>query len=81
MNDNDRMKELIRLLGEAARAYYQEDREIMSNLEYDRLYEELEGHEQQLRVLSGALLCGACGAENEEGSVYCRNCGQPLSRG
>ena len=47
----------------------------------DGLYEELEGHEQQLRVLSGALLCGACGAENEEGSVYCRNCGQPLSRG
>lgn len=36
-----RMKELIPLLLEAARAYYQESREVMSNLEYDRLYDEL----------------------------------------
>ena len=27
-----RMKELVPVLNEAARAYYQEDREIMSNL-------------------------------------------------
>ena len=31
-----RMKELIPLLSEAAKAYYQESREIMSNFEYDR---------------------------------------------
>lgn len=36
-----RMKELIPLLSEAAKAYYQESREIMSNFEYDRLYDEL----------------------------------------
>lgn len=37
----NRMKELIEILNEAAKAYYQEDREIMSNLEYDALYDEL----------------------------------------
>lgn len=36
-----RMKELAAVLSEAGRAYYQESREIMSNLEYDRLYDEL----------------------------------------
>lgn len=36
-----RMKELTETLSAAARAYYQESREIMSNLEYDRLYDEL----------------------------------------
>ena len=47
----------------------------------DGLYEELEGHQQQLKLLRGLLLCGACGAENGGGNVYCHNCGQPLSRG
>ena len=36
-----RMKELIAVLSRAARAYYQESREIMSNFEYDKLYDEL----------------------------------------
>ena len=36
-----RMKELIPLLSEASKAYYQESREIMSNFEYDKLYDEL----------------------------------------
>ena len=36
-----RMKELHRQLLAASRAYYQESREIMSNFEYDRLYDEL----------------------------------------
>ena len=35
------MKELIRILQEASKAYYAQDREIMSNFEYDRLYDEL----------------------------------------
>ena len=35
------MKELVELLREAAKAYYQEDREIMSNLEYDLKYDRL----------------------------------------
>ncbi len=41
MSQLTRMKELIGKLDEAAKAYYQEDREIMSNLEYDKLYDEL----------------------------------------
>ena len=41
MNETERMKELVKKLNEAAKAYYQEDREIMSNLEYDTLYDEL----------------------------------------
>lgn len=36
-----RMKELSAVLSEASRVYYQESREIMSNFEYDRLYDEL----------------------------------------
>lgn len=36
-----RIKELVGILNEASKAYYQEDREIMSNFEYDGLYDEL----------------------------------------
>jgi len=38
---NDRMRELVDKLNEASRAYYAEDIEIMSNYEYDKLYDEL----------------------------------------
>ncbi len=41
MNKIDRVKELVKLLNEASKAYYQESREIMSNFEYDKLYDEL----------------------------------------
>ena len=39
MIKKDRMKELVAVLNEASKAYYQKDTELMSNLEYDRLYE------------------------------------------
>lgn len=35
------MKELVEKLNEAGKAYYQESREIMSNYEYDKLYDQL----------------------------------------
>jgi DNA ligase (NAD+) len=35
------MKSMIEKLNNAAKAYYQENREIMSNIEYDKLYDEL----------------------------------------
>ena len=55
MNDIDRMKELIDILSKASRAYYAEDREIMSNYEYDRLYDELQALEDKTgTVLSGS---------------------------
>ena len=41
MEKQERIKELVIKLNEAARAYYQEDRDVMSNLEYDALYVEL----------------------------------------
>lgn len=47
----ERMKELIRILNNASRAYYQEDREIMSNQEYDALYDELESLEKDTGII------------------------------
>ncbi|WP_143319684.1 NAD-dependent DNA ligase LigA [Clostridium sp. HBUAS56010] len=47
----NRMKELIQILNEAGKAYYQESREIMSNLEYDSLYEELQKLEQETGII------------------------------
>jgi hypothetical protein len=45
------MKEKIKLLNEANKAYYQEDREIMSNYEYDKLYDELKKMEEETGVV------------------------------
>lgn len=50
MTELERMKELAETLNQASRAYYQEDREIMSNLQYDQLYEELEKLERQTGI-------------------------------
>ena len=51
-NSLQRMKELVEKLDQAAKAYYQEDREIMSNQEYDSLYDQLE----QLEKETGTVL-------------------------
>ena len=37
----DRIKELVELLNKAGKSYYSEGRELMSNYEYDALYDEL----------------------------------------
>lgn len=50
-----RMKELHRELLAASRAYYQESREIISNFEYDRLYDEL----LELEKETGTVLAGS----------------------
>lgn len=55
MNRTERMKELVELLNKAGRAYYQEDREIISNYEYDKLYDELEALEEE----TGITLAGS----------------------
>lgn len=47
----DRMRELVSLLNRASEAYYAKDEEIMSNFEYDRLYDELTELEKQLGVI------------------------------
>lgn len=50
-----RITELTELLSRAARAYEQEDREIISNFEYDRLYDELKALEDE----TGIVLAGS----------------------
>ena len=45
-----RMQELVELLNKASKAYYQDAAEIMSNFEYDKLYDELLALEQELGI-------------------------------
>lgn len=45
------MKELVMRLNQASEAYYAEDSEIMSNYEYDRLYDELTELEKETGVI------------------------------
>ena len=47
---NERMLELVELLNKASRSYYQDAQEIMSNYEYDRLYDELQDLEKELGI-------------------------------
>ncbi len=47
----ERIKYLVEALNEASRAYYAEDREIMSNFEYDKLYDELLELEKETGVV------------------------------
>lgn len=58
MNYQDKkeyMRELAAKLNEASRAYYAEDKEIISNFEYDRLYDELQALERE----TGIVLAGS----------------------
>lgn len=45
------MKDRIEILNQAAKAYYMEDREIMPNIEYDRLYDELVEMEKEMGIV------------------------------
>lgn len=51
MEKQERLKELVELLNEASKAYYQKDMEIMSNLEYDALYDELLSLEKETGIV------------------------------
>lgn len=51
MDKKERLTELTALLDEAARVYEQEDREIMSNFEYDALYDELLALEKETGIV------------------------------
>ena len=59
---NERMLELVELLNKASRSYYQDAQEIMSNYEYDRLYDELQNLEKELEK----LFCYCMGKEEIE---------------
>ena len=51
----EQMKELVETLNQASKAYYQEDRELMSNQKYDQLYDQLLALENE----SGVVLAGS----------------------
>ena len=53
--DMNRMKELVSLLGKASEVYYAQNTEIMSNYEYDRLYDEL----IELEKITGVTLANS----------------------
>ena len=50
-----RIRELVPILNKAAEAYYAKDTELMSNLEYDQLYDELAALERE----TGMVLAGS----------------------
>lgn len=54
-NIKAQMREKIEILNKAAKAYYQDAEEIMSNFEYDKLYDELEALEKE----TGMILAGS----------------------
>lgn len=51
MDKKARIKELIEILSQANKAYYQDAKEIMTNFDYDRLYDELKQLEQETGVV------------------------------
>ena len=55
MDKIKRMKELIQITSKASKAYYAENKEIMSNYEYDKLYDELIALEEE----TGMVLAGS----------------------
>lgn len=68
MNENEmnRMKELVSLLNSASKAYYAQDTEIMSNFEYDRLYDELVALEENTGIILANSPTGNVGYEAVE---------------
>ena len=55
LNKAERIKYLVEVLNQASKAYYAEDKELISNFEYDRLYDEL----QQLEEETGIVLANS----------------------
>ena len=51
MDKTARIHELVNILNDASRAYYAEDAEIMSNFEYDKLYDELVSLEEETGIV------------------------------
>lgn len=62
-NEMQRMKELIEVLNRAAKSYYTENTEIMTNAEYDRLYDELQALEKSTGVILTGSLSNRVGYE------------------
>ena len=65
----ERQRELTTLLSEASKAYYQQDREIMSNQEYDKLYDELEALEKETGIVFSGSVTNSVGYESSDALV------------
>lgn len=63
MDKKKRITELVEVLNRARKAYYAEDREIMSNLEYDQLLDELSTLEQETGIVLSSSPTLAVGYE------------------
>ena len=55
LNELNRIKEIIDLLNKASYAYYAKDNPIMSDKQYDDLYDEL----SELELSTGIILAGS----------------------
>ena len=66
MDSKLRMQDLVARLNDASRVYYAEDREIMSNLEYDKLYDELVALEETTGIVLANSPTLAVGYEVQE---------------
>lgn len=68
MSDQQKkMRELADRLNKASEAYYKENIEIMSNLEYDALYDELEALEKETGIVLSGSPTQKVGYETSEG--------------
>jgi len=57
-----------------------DSREMQEILTYiDGLYQELDAHERQLRMMQGFVYCPVCGAENPGANAFCQDCGKNLT--
>lgn len=63
MNKTDRIKELVEILNEASKVYYSGTDEIMSNYEYDKLYDELVALEEETGIRMAQSPTGKVGYE------------------
>ena len=55
----------------------QEMQQILTYI--DDLFEELVGHERQLKILGGSKFCPACDQENAGEHTFCQECGKNLT--
>lgn len=65
----EEMVNLVNTLNEASKAYYRDDKEIMSNFEYDALYDKLQDMEQKLGIVLSNSPTVNVGYETKDGLV------------
>lgn len=64
-----RMQELVQVLNHASKVYYSDEDEIMSNYEYDQLYDELTALEQNTGIVLPNSPTTTAGADVNEGTT------------